>query len=102
MRDAHNTNIFSWQPAFLVSAAPGHPCYPPDMHELPACYGPVMAPVILLSPRMRVFSEAIADKALFCGRVGQNRVIPPVFSCLQDKTGQNGAVASRGRHAPAA
>jgi len=40
------------------------------------------ATVILLSPRVRVFSGAVGNKGSFRGQVGQNRVILPVFSLL--------------------
>src|SRR5271166_1893623 len=68
---------FSWPPALPVFARSAT-CYRPDK----ANYRPATIPVILLSPRMRAFSEAVGNKDLFAGRVGQNRGILPVFTLL--------------------
>src|SRR5271165_3393315 len=61
----------------LFSSAP-----PPVIALISANYRPVIVPVILLSPRMKAFSEAVGNKDLFAGRVGQNRAILPVFTLL--------------------
>jgi len=69
-------------------------CSVPDKPELSPCYGPDRLPVILLSPRVRVFSQTIENKDICSAKAGLNRVRLPCFllvigfsPCCKDENG---------------
>jgi hypothetical protein len=77
MRWTHNP-IASWATAEAVLPLAS----PPVLSLIGSCYGPVILPVILLSPRMRVVSETAHNKDYFRDRLASNRVISRFFSLL--------------------